>query len=186
MNALHSDGAMETFSGCHLRPLEPRTSDIVLADIAHGLSMECRFGRQCRVFYSVAQHCCMVHDILARNGGSALRRAGLMHDAAEAYIGDLPHPIKAVPELAAYREMERRIMNAVKAKFCLAICQDVWTAVKVVDLSMCRTEAVALMKRGVEWDWGEVVAADVAIEPWSPEMAEVEFRVRAAALGIEG
>ena len=74
-----------TYTGRQFWPLDPRPEDICIRDIAHHLSLCCRFNGACRVHYSVAQHSVMVANILP----APLRFWGLMHDATEAYVGDM-------------------------------------------------------------------------------------------------
>src|SRR5690606_19551202 len=70
---------------------DPRPGDVDLEVFAHALSLQCRFGGHCKVFYSVAQHCVLTARILH---DSYWRHEALMHDAAEAYIGDVVRPLK--------------------------------------------------------------------------------------------
>lgn len=81
---------IQTFSGRQFFPLEPRVEDVCIEDIAHGLSNLCRYAGHCECFYSVAQHCLLVSRVVPRE--HALR--GLLHDASEAYLIDVPRPIK--------------------------------------------------------------------------------------------
>lgn len=80
-----------TISGRVVDLLEPKSSQIALYDIAEGLSKICRYTGHTSVFYSVAQHCCIVHDIVPPEA----KPYALLHDAHEAYIGDLPTPLLA-------------------------------------------------------------------------------------------
>src|ERR1051326_5760594 len=79
-----------THTGKQFWPLDARVDEIDIEDIAHGLSHICRFGGHCRHFYSVAQHSVLV----SRAVPLQLRMAGLLHDATEAYIGDMVRPLK--------------------------------------------------------------------------------------------
>ncbi|MDP3133715.1 MAG: phosphohydrolase, partial [Burkholderiaceae bacterium] len=83
---------ISTFKGNRFYPAEPRIDGIDIEDIAHGLAYQCRFNGQTSAFYSVAQHSLMVADLVP----PALRRAALLHDAAEAYLGDMVKPLKAL------------------------------------------------------------------------------------------
>jgi uncharacterized protein len=94
---------IQTYTGKQFWPLSPLPEDIVIEDIAHALSMQCRFGGHVRTFYSVAQH--SVHVSLLVEPQYALW--GLLHDAAEAYLVDLPRPIKKFSEMGLlYQEIE--------------------------------------------------------------------------------
>lgn len=96
---------IHTFSKKRFYPLDPKPEDVCVADIAHHLSLICRFNGACNEFYSVAQHSCLVARIterwtaqLACDGfGTNYVRAklfGILHDAPEAYIGDITRPFK--------------------------------------------------------------------------------------------
>jgi hypothetical protein len=86
---------------------EPLTLVPDLDDITCALGNLCRFTGQVKTFYSVAQHCCLVADITEWLGGS--RFEALMHDASEAYLGDVAAPLKLQPELDGYRELEAKV-----------------------------------------------------------------------------
>jgi hypothetical protein len=112
MTGYENDPHIETLSG------EFRLSDMQfnIVDIAWGLSQLCRYNGQCKQFYSVAEHSVLVAWLMDKyTAGNPLE--GLMHDACEAYIGDLPSPWKPlVPDFVA---LEDRIDRAVRAKWQL-------------------------------------------------------------------
>lgn len=86
---------MLTSSGRDFIPAQLMSADVCITDIVHALSLICRFGGHTSEHYSVAQHSLLVARILAALGASPeVQLAGLMHDAHEAYIGDIPTPIK--------------------------------------------------------------------------------------------
>ena len=104
-----------TYSGKQFYPLDPRVDDICIRDIAHHLSLVCRFGGAVRAHYSVAQHSLMVADILPQH----LKLQGLLHDATEAYVGDMVRPLKqSMPE---YCKVEKSIWDAIVKKFSLPV-----------------------------------------------------------------
>jgi hypothetical protein len=104
---------MQTVSGERFWPFDPRSEDISIVDIAHGLSNTCRYNGHTRPFYSVAQHSVLV----SQNCSPQNRRWALLHDAAEAYIGDMIRPIKKYFPL--FIEIETRIMECVCEKYGL-------------------------------------------------------------------
>ena len=76
--------------------LNPKVEDIHILDIAHSLSQLCRFGGHADRFYSVAEHSINVATLLEQQDANKITiLAGLLHDATEAYLGDVPRPIKA-------------------------------------------------------------------------------------------
>ena len=85
-----NDPWIETYTGRKFFPLNPRARDLCIEDIAHALAMTCRYNGHCSEFYSVAQHSCIVSDLCEERW----KMAGLMHDAAEAYLGDVVSPVK--------------------------------------------------------------------------------------------
>jgi hypothetical protein len=114
------DGRIRTFTGRLVDPLAMREEDLSIEDIAHALSMTCRFGGHTRKFYSVAEHSVRVARMLGRlyrPSARELARWGLMHDASEAYLGDVVTPVKRLyPD---YYEAEERLMRVVAAKWRL-------------------------------------------------------------------
>jgi uncharacterized protein len=171
--------AIQTVSGRRVDPLSPRTDDLDVRDIAHALSNQCRFGGHCRVFYSVAQHSCAVADLVDRAGGSAVDALwGLLHDAAEAYLGDLPHPLKHRSALGeAYRGAEARLEAAITERFALPPHRP--SLVGEIDRALLATERRALI--GEAWAWPELEGVQplaFAIEPWEPARARREFLAR--------
>lgn len=124
---------------------------IELEDIAHSLSMQCRFGGHCNKFYSVAQHSLLVYDIV-RTSDMAPRKSDLMwailHDAAEAYISDIVTPLKT--RFKAIKVIEDRILKAIAIKFNIVF--DLYgdkpypTCVQNADSAAFYIEANSLMK----------------------------------------
>lgn len=151
-------------------PLDPRPDEIVIEDIAHALSMLCRFGGHTTRFYSVAEHSIHVAALLP----PTLRLWGLLHDAAEAYVIDLPRPLKRC--LPGYREIEDRVMAAVAERFALPMPMP--AEVKAADESMLMAEAgqvLAVEPRGwVEFDQGWR-PADRRVDFMSPPAARAAF-----------
>lgn len=107
-------GTMTTASGRVLELKRPLPSQITLTDIARGLANTCRFSGQLRrgVYLSVAQHSLIVAFLVP----PAHRFDALLHDASEAYLGDLAHPLKHLPSMRGYRAIEYRLMRAIAAK----------------------------------------------------------------------
>ena len=169
---------IQTLSGRRVNPLDATLGDIDPADIARALSNICRFGGHARAFYSVAQHSVIVCDLLEERGATPDElMAALLHDAAEAYLGDLPHPIKHRSDLgAAYKVAEKRLEAVINERFSLP---DAAARIKPLDRALLATERRIVSD--VAWHWPELDGAqelDLEIEPWSPERAHAEFTRR--------
>lgn len=163
-------------------PLDPRVEDVDLRDIAHALSMVCRFTGHVNEFYSVAQHSVLVsrraEDIAFAAGRDSLLHArwGLLHDASEAYLVDVARPVKRLPEMAAYRNAESVVQRVICERFGLPTAEPEF--VKIADGEILYTEARDLFS-GVHpsWQWG-FEPLPQRIRPMSPEMAERAFLAR--------
>lgn len=136
---------MLTRSGRRFDPIDPQPEMIDLLDIAHGLSNECRYSGQCRQFYSVAQHSVLVSEIVPHE----IALEALLHDATEAYIKDIPRPIKAL--LPDYRRLEARVDAAIRLRFGLPAQTS--PDIKHADLVLLATERRDLMPAtGGQWE----------------------------------
>jgi uncharacterized protein len=128
---------IQTYSGAQFWPLDPRADEIDLIDIAAALSKLCRYGGHCKRFYSVAEHCVLMARMMPRQ----LRREALLHDASEAYLVDIPRPIK--PSLGGYAEIEHGLMLVIGKKYGFAwpVCAEV----KAADNAMLHDEMLQNM-----------------------------------------
>ncbi len=183
-------GWMQTFSGRRFYPLAPRAEDIELADVAHGLAMTCRYGGQSRHYYSVAEHCVIVSEVVERDAlfaglpiatVRAWALAALLHDSAEAYIGDMVRPLKHQPEMLEFRNAERAIEVEVCRRFSLgAPTGDRTAAIKTVDDRILVDEIHALMpdpSMYAPWLQG-LEPLGITIVGWSPAQSERQFLAR--------
>lgn len=109
---LYKEGVIETSSGLLVDLLDPKPEQIEIEDIAHALAHICRFGGHVNSFYSVAQHSLMC----ALHAPRRLQLHALLHDASEAYLGDIPTPLKRILG-AAYTDLEQRFMDVIHEKF---------------------------------------------------------------------
>src|SRR3954452_17139806 len=107
---------LQTVSGRWVNPFDPDPEQLDITDITRALANTCRFGGHCRSFYSVAQHSVIVSELVEQRGGDAEDAfAALMHDASEAYLGDMPHPIKHRSPLgAAFKAAEDHLEQAIR------------------------------------------------------------------------
>lgn len=194
----HADGEVEqrrgdwiqTFTGQKLYPLDPRPDEIHMPDIAHALSMICRFNGHCYKFYSVAEHSCHVYDYLRGKYNDKPRRpvvkeiafAGLMHDSSEAYLCDLVTPVKRSADFARpYRIAKCNMMLVIADKFGFP-----WPFPSVVheaDARVFVTEVAQLMSLHPDWllDARGMIAG-LKLPLWSPEKARMEFLIRYSAM----
>jgi len=154
---------------------------ITIEDIAHALSNICRFAGHPRKFYSVAQHSCLVHDYVAEHGGGQREQySGLLHDAAEAYTGDIPRPWKQLPAFAGIVAIEQELQARIFVKF-LCRCAPI---VKEADHAVLAAEARDFMSSAGD-GWKEIIEPPwpkAKIVPLEPKEAKREFLKRFKAL----
>jgi uncharacterized protein len=146
------DSVIRLHSGATLDFNDPESSNFTIEDIAHGLANVCRYSGQCVRFYSVAEHSLLVSQI-SRSG---FELAGLLHDAAEAFVGDVTGPLKKlVPE---YKKIELRVQGAIFSRFGLP--EEMPREVKEAELQVLAAEQAQIMPPGTS-DW----AVSAGIEP---------------------
>lgn len=170
-----------TYSGLAFWPLDPRVSEVRLADIAHALSNTCRYGGHTRQFYSVAQHSVLVAQHLAPR----FRAQGLMHDATEAYLLDIPRPVKR--HIPGYAQMEDTMARCIGEAFNLEL-EHLPSEVKHADTVCLFTEKRDL--RPIEPRIDHAAPAGLApwperILPWTPAVAESAFLLMAREFGVQ-
>lgn len=173
---------MQTHSGKKFYPSDIRPADICIEDIAHALSNICRFGGHCREFYSVAQHSVHVAEVARAKYYSppvcmsrwALKQA-LLHDAAEAYLGDCVTPLKHSPWGTNYSELENKAMKAIWSKFGLDGFTGFEDRIKPCDRIMLVTEARDLLGSPAWMKNYNVEPLKKRIKPWSPALAKKKF-----------
>jgi uncharacterized protein len=159
-----------THSGISFNLVEPNPDLIEIEDIAHALSHICRFTGHTRVFYSVAQHSYLASFCVPPE----FALEALLHDATEAYVGDVSSPLKS--QLHEYRNIEFWIDSAIRQRFNLPASQS--PCVKHADLVMLATEKRDLMPAHTE-EWA--ILANIqpfqttAIKPMASEMARWYF-----------
>jgi len=158
---------LQTVSGRWVNPFDPDPAQLDPGDIARALANQCRFGGHSRVFYSVAQHCVIVSRVVEERGGDVEDVfAALMHDAGEAYLGDMPHPLKHRSALGVAFSIKANVPE-----------------VKAVDRALLATERRAFSAE--VWHWPEledVEPLDLELTAWSPDRAADEFARRYAEL----
>lgn len=158
---------IQTYTGKKFFPLAPRPDNIDIRDIAHSLSLQCRFNGHCQSFYSVADHSVRVAAVLP----PPLQLAGLLHDAAEAYVGDLPRPVKQ--QLPTFADAEDSLLKAIFTHFGLPwpVPVEVWHA----DDKLLATELRDLMCPAPEPWTLDATPLPGPVIPLSPADAEAVF-----------
>ena len=148
--------------------LEPTPDEIDIRDIANALSKTCRYGGHCNRFYSVAEHSVRLAGFM--NTPSKL--SALLHDAEEAYVPDIPRPIKAVTK--DLQDISFVIQEAILNKY-KAIEAD-WNTIKKLDNRLLVTEAKELGVFNEEWaDLGELLDIQTDEFGWNPARARQLF-----------
>lgn len=161
-----------TQTGKRFDLFEPDADMIDPRDIAHSLAHLCRFNGHTREFYSVAQHSCLVADLVPAEH----KLAALLHDATEAYLGDMTRPLKEW--MPYYRGFEDVIWGRVCERFGLGI--DLPATVLKADLIALATERRDLMPPDPA-TWDCLVGIEPArerIRPWSPTEARLNYHQR--------
>jgi hypothetical protein len=174
---------MITSSGVRFFPRDPRPDEILIEDIAHHLARICRYGGAVEGYYSVAEHCCLMSDHFLKGRAAWHREAArfaLLHDAAEAYIGDLIRPIK--PSLPEFAAIEKPIEIMIWRKFGLGDVMPI--AVKAADNNIIGDERVGLFPQSVieaaNWTYREGLG--LTLQQWPSVRAKGEFLLRFQAL----
>jgi hypothetical protein len=170
-----TDAWIETYTGLKFDILEPQPEMITIEDIAHSLSMLCRFTGHVRHFYSVGQHSWAGSNLVPPADALWF----LLHDASEAYIGDMNRPLKHGTDAGhAYMPVEAKIMRAICLTFGLS--EEEPKSVRLMDNAMLYAEKEQLMAP-INWDhdWGcSTEPARVTITEMAPRGVEYLFLKR--------
>jgi Predicted hydrolases of HD superfamily len=169
---------MQTYTGKAFYPLDPRPEDIDPVDIAHALSLLCRFNGHVNRFYSVAEHCVLLSTAVSDEN----KLWALLHDATEAYVGDMVRPLKR--HMDYYVDVENTVMHAIAQRFGLdgAIPDEVHEA----DSRILLTEREHLMGTPPQlWSVDGLHPLPVGIAGWDPKTAERSYLWRLRDLGAE-
>jgi len=155
---MNSVSAIQTMSGSYFDILDPRAEDVKVDDIVHALSHVCRFAGHTKTFWSVADHSLLVADLCGVIQGSTVsEQAALFHDAAEAFLGDMPRPIKYANGLGEiFRQIEHNVSNVIADALGFERGYDKAPVIKLADRCALAIEATYLMNQ----------------EPWVIELIE--------------
>jgi uncharacterized protein len=152
----------------------PASSDFTIEDIAHGLANICRYSGQCSSFYSVAEH-----SILVSETAIGFEFEALLHDAAEAFLGDITRPLKQM--LPEYKRIEANVERAILDRFGV---KSLPSQVKKADLRVLAAEQKQIMPEGTDgWVRGQKVdPAPIVVRHLPPQEAKRVFLERFEAL----
>lgn len=140
-----------TYTGRKFYPYDPKPKDVNVEDIAHSLSLQCRFNGHCEHMYSVAQHSINCTKLLKELGYDVKYQLyALLHDASEAYLSDLPRPVKEyMPE---YYEVEQKVQDVIWEHFGLSNpTKEDWDIIYFADNQLLYWEGVKLTKNIDNW-----------------------------------
>jgi len=165
--ARHGD-FMQTATGRKFWPMDPRANEVFIEDIAHSLSMQCRYAGHCLRYYTVAEHSVLMARHL-RPEGVEVALWALLHDASEAYLVDVPRPVK--PYLEGYKAAEAKVMAAVCDRFGLP--HEMPAIVHEADERIIADEMVNLVP--MDWHGKHRNPLGVKLQHWSPDDAKAEF-----------
>ena len=131
MNSIYVD----TYSGLNLDLTNFDATDITIEDIAHGLSKLCRYNGQIAHFYSVAEHCIILSRWMESEGyDKRTVTAAFLHDAGEAFMGDIIAPVKE--HIPGIHEMEDRILDEIFKRFDVHPTEDDMNEIYFLDKCM--------------------------------------------------
>lgn len=156
---------VQTLTGRKFYVLDPEPEDIYIEDISGSLGKICRFNGHPRVPYYVGHHCTLGSYVIEEQTGDLLMAlAFLLHDASEAYLGDMTRPLRGMPELEAYREADRKLNLIIEKRFKLP--ENIFDSqlIKEVDNRMLFTEKRDLLV-ALQWEY-TVEPYAFKIKPW--------------------
>ena len=158
---------IQTFTGLRFDPFDLDKAEFSTTDVAHALSNICRFVGHTSQFYSVAQHSVLVSEYLEDQGHTRdIQLMGLMHDASEAYLTDIPRPLKMHDSMQFYRDIEDELQGMLYARFGISM-ETLLCGYKIVeeaDAAVLAAEARDLMDDPKDW---------VLPKPWERKIVPI-------------
>lgn len=155
-----------------------------IEEIAHSLGMNCRYNGHCKRFYSVAEHSCMVSDLLIQWDRYDLAMGGLLHDGSESILTDVPSPVK--PRLPDWKKEDVRLEESLNKYFRIDFPRPQLN-IKADRIALF-IEAYDLMpSQGRGWKdpeglretaLGYRINNEFKVKCWSPKKAKKEFLKR--------
>lgn len=180
------NNTIKVAAGHYVDLADPDPKTIEIKSIASALSKICRFGGHCQRFYSVAEHCIHATNLALQDGvPNAVLVAIFLHDASEAYVGDMVKPLKIM--LPEYMETEWRIQLAIECAMGVSFVYHGET-IKNYDRLMLKAEKIAMWPNDTEaWNgFSGIDSRHVAFKFWAPEEAEMQFMAMARTLLLNG
>lgn len=196
---------MQTFTGKAIDPMNMCPEDVSFHDIAHSLAYQTRYAGHFPKHYSIAEHCVLIHDFIQAwersesldaicppNQNTELALWGLLHDASEAYLVDVPRPVKV--HLPQYKEIEARVQSKIitaarRYVGVLSACEPLH--VQFLDRQILVYEVVAAWGDRAHKEWFELYGRPrqdlrpyLTPKFWKPERARYEYEKRLAAYGL--
>lgn len=179
-----SNTVIKVRSGNYIDLVDPKPDQFVFDDIAAGLSKICRFGAQIPKWYTVAEHSWWCYKFGLTDGlSSDLLKALLMHDATEAFLGDVVKPLKLL--MPEYNKIEDNMAKCIGEKYNVDF-ESNHKLIKKYDNAMLIAERDAIfLEDGHEWiDEQGVMPLDLKPYYWNYERAQLKFTTAAYILGI--
>lgn len=160
---------MQTFTARQFWPLDARPDEVHIEDIAHALSLQCRYAGHCKKFYSVAEHSVLIANWIWWYSSRTDALTGLLHDATEAYLVDMPRPVKR--SMHEYRFHEAALWKVIAERYGLPEVMP--NIVHEADSRIIADELVNM--RPMPWHAKHNNPLGVELQLWTPEKAEAAF-----------
>jgi len=171
---------IQTATGKHFDLLDPKPELVDARDIVYALSNICRFTGHVYPPYYVAQHCVEVAEIVSARA----KPWGLLHDAAEAYVGDINQPLHVAMNMTI-KPIERAIAAAIRERFNVPFDKEIEAEVRAADLRCLATEARDLLPGGPIDGWtDQLVPLERRLSPALSFIARVDFARFGIQLGL--
>lgn len=171
---------IQTWGGHPFFPYDPKPDQIHIRDIAHALSQQCRYAGHTNEFYSVAQHSVIVSKMVPQEHAMC----ALLHDATEAYLSDIPKPVKM--GLPDFNALEDRVWREAIAP-AFGLPEVMPKEVKSADYRILAVEKRDLLNdyQGLDWNLDFDISDEPKIYPFLPKLAEDMFMNRFHELNKE-
>ncbi|MBZ9973541.1 hypothetical protein LB517_28325 [Mesorhizobium sp. BR1-1-12] len=168
-NSTRRGDFMQTYTARQFWPLDARPDEVHIEDIAHSLSLQCRYAGHCKRFYSVAEHSVLIANWIWWHGSVADALVGLLHDATEAYLVDMPRPVKR--SMHEYRLHEAALWKVIAERFGLP--EDMPAVVHEADNRIIADELVNMAPMAWHAKYDDPLG--VELQFWTPDEAEENF-----------